>query len=277
MAPVRSKKPKSTSSDNNDMSSQPSHYQKVAIKSPARTPIQSPRQKTVTITQGQKQALIDNLQLEGKLQNNAIIHCASATYSYAVTERARKLRAQYALQAQSLRTRIELRVNRIPTSIRKANMGELFAKYQERKQQAQQIIPAVAETEKPANDVLPVEKDGPTSRDIDPTLPPLPRGAKRKRYFISSYPLLLETDKPPTATLWRMPIKKMPQILFNPYQIPKSAQKPPPPPKPKLANRRINQQFYLQSLPTRAPFPNHPYDLLLAHLKNHIFRARLPL
>ncbi|KAL8940956.1 MAG: hypothetical protein Q9216_002525 [Gyalolechia sp. 2 TL-2023] len=62
------------------------------------------------ITQAQKQALIDNLQLE-------------------VTERARKLRAQYALQAQSLRTRIELRVNRIPTALRKAKMGELYEKY----------------------------------------------------------------------------------------------------------------------------------------------------
>ncbi len=46
-----------------------------------------------------------------------------------VTERARKLRAQYALQAHSLRTRIELRMNRIPASLRKANMGELLEKY----------------------------------------------------------------------------------------------------------------------------------------------------
>lgn len=45
-----------------------------------------------------------------------------------VTERARKLRAQYALQAQDLRARIERRVNRIPTALRKANMGELLEK-----------------------------------------------------------------------------------------------------------------------------------------------------
>lgn len=50
---------------------------------------------------------------------------------YLVTERARKLRAQYALQAQSLRTRLELRVNRIPMSLREANMGDLLAKYME--------------------------------------------------------------------------------------------------------------------------------------------------
>ncbi|KAL8717601.1 MAG: hypothetical protein Q9225_005171 [Loekoesia sp. 1 TL-2023] len=84
----------------------------VAIQSPTATTTQSPSKRPIMITQGQKQALIDNLQLE-------------------ITERARKLRAQYALQAQSLRTRIELRVNRIPTAMRKANMGELYEKYLE--------------------------------------------------------------------------------------------------------------------------------------------------
>lgn len=49
--------------------------------------------------------------------------------SILVTERARKLRAQYALQANDLRSRIERRVNRIPMSLRKANMGELFEKH----------------------------------------------------------------------------------------------------------------------------------------------------
>lgn len=49
-----------------------------------------------------------------------------------VTERARKLRAQYMLQAQGLRTRIEIRVNRIPMAIRRAKMGELFLKYAEK-------------------------------------------------------------------------------------------------------------------------------------------------
>jgi hypothetical protein len=48
-----------------------------------------------------------------------------------VTERARKLRAQYTMQAQQLRTRIEIRVNRIPIALRKAKMGDLFLKYAE--------------------------------------------------------------------------------------------------------------------------------------------------
>ncbi|PNS18601.1 hypothetical protein CAC42_5140 [Sphaceloma murrayae] len=64
----------------------------------------------IAISEARKQMLIDNLQLE-------------------ITERARKLRAQYAMQAQGLRTRIEMRVNRIPHSLRHANMQELVDKY----------------------------------------------------------------------------------------------------------------------------------------------------
>ncbi|KAJ5371577.1 hypothetical protein N7517_003583 [Penicillium concentricum] len=73
------------------------------------TPTGSPTKK-MRLTQHQKQALMDNLQLE-------------------ITERARKLRAQYALQANDLRARIERRVNRIPVSLRKANIGELLEKH----------------------------------------------------------------------------------------------------------------------------------------------------
>ncbi len=104
------------------------------------------------------------------------------TYSKAVTERARKLRAQCALQAQSLRTRIELRVNRIPTLLRKANMGELLLKYQERKKQVQQTVPAVVETEKPTNDEVQADKAAPISRDPRPTTRFKSRGIKRTRY-----------------------------------------------------------------------------------------------
>ncbi|KAF4634243.1 hypothetical protein G7Y89_g3865 [Cudoniella acicularis] len=88
------------------------------VPTKSRSPIGTPTQKSpikkarMGITLGQKQALIDNLQLE-------------------VTERARKLRAQYMLQAQGLRSRIEMRVNRIPMALRRANMGELLLKYNE--------------------------------------------------------------------------------------------------------------------------------------------------
>ncbi|EPE36414.1 hypothetical protein GLAREA_05752 [Glarea lozoyensis ATCC 20868] len=118
MAPTRSKKRKSTESTNSsaEMSNFPAPPQMIPTKSqsPMRTPThRSPAKKARTgITMGQKQALMDNLQLE-------------------ITERARKLRAQYMLQAQGLRTRIEIRVNRIPMALRTAKMGDLYAKYSE--------------------------------------------------------------------------------------------------------------------------------------------------
>jgi hypothetical protein len=65
------------------------------------------------------------------LQNHGITSRTLLIVRDTVTERARKLRAQYMLQAQGLRTRIEIRVNRIPMALRKANMGELFLKYSE--------------------------------------------------------------------------------------------------------------------------------------------------
>ncbi|KAM0705914.1 hypothetical protein Q7P35_007274 [Cladosporium inversicolor] len=75
------------------------------------TPERSPEKRSVFgITESQKQALMDNLQLE-------------------VTERARKLRAQYALQAQGLRARLEMRVNRIPQALRKRNIQDLLDEY----------------------------------------------------------------------------------------------------------------------------------------------------
>ncbi|KAL8905441.1 MAG: hypothetical protein Q9207_002634 [Kuettlingeria erythrocarpa] len=123
----------------------------VMIKSPDATPTRSPSKRSVMITQGQKQALIDNLQLE-------------------ITERARKLRAQYALQAQSLRTRVEMRVNRIPTAMRKANMGELYEKYLESTKQ-----PSIPEsTDDPPSTTVQPPKQHPS-----PTKPTVPSPSKQ--------------------------------------------------------------------------------------------------
>ncbi|KAI1387079.1 Borealin N terminal-domain-containing protein [Hypoxylon trugodes] len=74
--------------------------------SPQRSPI---KKRRLGLSIAQKQALIENLQLE-------------------ITERARRLRAQYNIQAQQLRSRVEMRINRIPTALRKAKMGELLSK-----------------------------------------------------------------------------------------------------------------------------------------------------
>ncbi|EXJ56418.1 hypothetical protein A1O7_06761 [Cladophialophora yegresii CBS 114405] len=75
------------------------------------TPTGSPPLKKMRITLQQKQALMDNLQLE-------------------ITERARQLRAGYALQCADLRARIERRVNRIPLTMRKMTMRELMEQHQ---------------------------------------------------------------------------------------------------------------------------------------------------
>ncbi|KAL8873020.1 MAG: hypothetical protein Q9174_001439 [Haloplaca sp. 1 TL-2023] len=138
----------------------------VAIQSPARTPTHSPSKRPIMIFQGQKQALIDNLQLE-------------------VTERARKLRAQYALQCQSLRTRIGLRVNRIPTAMRKANMGELWVKHLESIKQPPAASAKRSSTElDTASKQQPPAKAAHTLSDSRPTIkntapPPPSRGNKR--------------------------------------------------------------------------------------------------
>lgn len=43
------------------------------------------------------------------------------------------MRAQYHSQAQTLRARLENRVNRLPSRLRSANMGELLQRYAQRK------------------------------------------------------------------------------------------------------------------------------------------------
>ncbi|KAI2466381.1 Borealin N terminal-domain-containing protein [Annulohypoxylon bovei var. microspora] len=74
--------------------------------SPHRSPI---KKRKLGLTLAQKQAIIDNCRLE-------------------VTERARRLRAQYNVHAQQIRSRVEMRVNRIPNALRKMKMGELLTK-----------------------------------------------------------------------------------------------------------------------------------------------------
>ena len=103
-----------------------------------------------------------------------------------MTKRARKLRAQYALQAQSLRTRIERRVHRIPTSLLKANISELLLKHiEERDLQKKDREPPAAL--KVASKTSAIEK-GAMVEVVEAQDPPAPgqparmRGVKRTRY-----------------------------------------------------------------------------------------------
>ncbi|KAH0282994.1 hypothetical protein M436DRAFT_59951 [Aureobasidium namibiae CBS 147.97] len=104
-------------------------------------------ERVAHITDAQKQALMDNLQLE-------------------IADRARKLRAQYALQAQGLRTRLEMRINRIPRNLRKAHMGDLLEKHLEAQKKTQQRLPSPAKTK-----VLKRKSEEPTMADKENTQP----------------------------------------------------------------------------------------------------------
>ncbi|KAI7341665.1 hypothetical protein KC354_g16966 [Hortaea werneckii] len=120
----------------------------------AQTPEQSPVKTMTGITEAQKQTLVDNLQLE-------------------ITERARKLRAQYAMQAQGLRTRLEMRVNRIPQGLRKRNIQDLLDEHAQR------------ERPQPAPPV-PATNAEPAKVPVVPSKSPLRKSLKRQSDHIST-------------------------------------------------------------------------------------------
>jgi hypothetical protein len=91
-------------------------------------------------------------------------------------ERAAKLRAQYALQAQSLRMRLEMRVNRIPVALRKMTIGELLEKYEEGKENASRRVASPAKT----ISRVPQARLSPAKSALKP---PQQRGTKRTRYI----------------------------------------------------------------------------------------------
>ncbi|KAF3355555.1 hypothetical protein VdG1_06967 [Verticillium dahliae VDG1] len=147
MAPVRANKRVSGDSPAQHATSPDRHM--IPTKTAA-TPIRkSPIKKRKGITLEQKQALIENLQLE-------------------ITDRARRLRAQYHAQAQSLRSRVEMRVNRIPRSLLKSTMQDLVAKCaeQQKKLAAAARPPPVPEKDFPprASPVKTVNASQPASR-----------------------------------------------------------------------------------------------------------------
>ena len=126
-----------------------------------------------------------------------------------VTERARKLRAQYALQAQSLRTRVELRINRIPTALRKANIGELFEKYLEVSEAKQTGASKGVEAVHSGKD-----EAFETSKGTNLSTKSKWRGTKRSRWVDAvhrDYSLSLKI----VATRWNLPTKKIPLMLLE--------------------------------------------------------------
>lgn len=132
------------------------------------TPSGSPAPKKMRITVSQKQALIDNLQLEGV--NSLVFHERVLTY-YLVTERARRLRAQYAIQCKDLRSRIERRIHRIPIAMRNMTMAELMNQHQETKK------PAPTSPIKAAEHALPI----PPQLGVPSVSSTLPQSLKRQK------------------------------------------------------------------------------------------------
>lgn len=106
-----------------------------------------------------------------------------------VTERARKLRAQYALQANDLRARIERRVNRIPVSLRKANIGELLEKHNAASSKQRVASPSRKHSPMKVSRIIPsisVDQETSTTRD---------GRARRGRYDIPQAQFGFLTDR----------------------------------------------------------------------------------
>ncbi|KAL2685189.1 hypothetical protein Neosp_006285 [[Neocosmospora] mangrovei] len=117
MAPVRSKKQASEQALTSPRKLAMAETVPLRAGSPSAYPRSPIKRRTPgTITMQQKQAMIDNMQLE-------------------ITERARRLRAQYSFMATTVRSRVEMRINRIPMSMRNVKMGDLLQKFLEQEQQ----------------------------------------------------------------------------------------------------------------------------------------------
>ncbi|KAI4200579.1 MAG: hypothetical protein LQ350_003826 [Teloschistes chrysophthalmus] len=224
------------------------HTKSVAIQSPAATPSRSPSKKAVMLTQNQKQALIDNLQLE-------------------ITERARKLRAQYALQAQSLRTRIELRINRIPQAMRKANIGELYDKYLESTRQPPETAKTLESSTKQQSPAKPNTHSSSKHAEMTAALPP--HGIKRNSDHISA-----DDDKENTTDL-NMPPNSKKRVKPNAIHASN--------PKFVLSPRSANAQNIVHQSPARPQlaspqksYLSHPTSPLKPSITVSIHKAASP-
>lgn len=93
-----------------------------------------------------------------------------------VTERARRLRAQYVLQAQSLRSKLERRVSRVPLALRNKTMGDLLLEYAAMKEvdDQEQRVKMIKRT-------APRKDQANQGKHIKPSTAPKSRGTKRKR------------------------------------------------------------------------------------------------
>ncbi|KAG0642632.1 Borealin N terminal-domain-containing protein [Tuber brumale] len=117
------------------------------------TPMKSPLRQVrpAGITKNQKATIIENLNLE-------------------ITERARKLRAQYTMQARSLKQRIEMRINRVPKKLWGMKMGDLLAQHSNRNKEPKAILPKLGlrGVKGFVEDVKRLSNDGNRQPDVQP-------------------------------------------------------------------------------------------------------------
>lgn len=131
MAPLRRKKgaspvsPTRTPLARNSPIPQFSPSRLAVVKTPMRSPLRQVRHSG--ITKSQKAVILENLNLESTFDTYVLHWNTKLTVLSTVTERAKKLRAQYSMQARSLKQRIEMRINRVPKKLWGATMGELLA------------------------------------------------------------------------------------------------------------------------------------------------------
>ena len=174
-----------------------------------------------------------------------------------VTERARKLRAQYALQAQSLRTRIELRVNRIPKSLRKANMGELLERYIEMSWPKQKGAVEASKAVKSVNEPIAPRNRIAISEDPESAPALRSRGTKRKRY-VHLLDRPNRANSRSTATQWIIQIKRITTIQRIQFLTLKGVSKPT---RHSLAKLPTHPQSFPQNQQTRVPSLNRQSGL----------------
>lgn len=128
MAPLRRKKGASPTASASPLSiPQLSPSRQVTAKTPMKSPLRQVR--LAGVTKNQKTVLIENLDLECTFVGHYMHETSKGCLTCIVTERAKKLRSQCAMQAQALKQRIEMRINRVPKKLWDVTMGELLAQH----------------------------------------------------------------------------------------------------------------------------------------------------
>jgi hypothetical protein len=127
-----------------------------------------------------QRALVENLQLQSVL-TPGVWQIRKTDTCTLVTDKARQLRAQYSVQAEGIKTRIQLRVYRIPSSLRNTTLGALL------ENQDQNGRPGASTTAgRPVKTVAASRNAAQESQNRLQTRPSPTKALKRVRYGLST-------------------------------------------------------------------------------------------